>query len=407
MSALAYKRILLGVTGGIAAYKACELTRLLKKSGAEVRVVMTRAATEFVTPLTFQALSGEAVRTDLFDTAAEAGMGHIELARWADAVLVAPASADFMARLAAGMANDLLATLCLATEAPVLVAPAMNRVMWDHPATQANREILLAQGVQMLGPGSGAQACGEQGEGRMQEPDELVTQLEEVFHTGELGGKKVVITAGPTREALDPVRYLSNYSSGKMGFALARAAHEAGADVILVAGPVNLPTPEGVRRVDVQDALEMRAAVMQHIEGCDLFIAAAAVADYRPIQRAPQKLKKNTDTLTVELARNPDILAEVAVRTSRPYVVGFAAETEHLLEHAQEKLRRKRPDMLIANRVGHGLGFDQDDNALEVIWPGGQQSFPRASKQRLARDLVRLIAERMRNGRAPHLTLAT
>jgi phosphopantothenoylcysteine decarboxylase/phosphopantothenate--cysteine ligase len=407
MSALAYKRILLGVTGGIAAYKACELTRLLKKSGAEVRVVMTRSATEFVTPLTFQALSGEAVRTDLFDTAAEAGMGHIELARWADAVLVAPASADFMARLAAGMANDLLATLCLATEAPVLVAPAMNRVMWDHPATQANREILLAQGVQMLGPGSGAQACGEQGEGRMQEPDELVTQLEEVFHTGELGGKKVVITAGPTREALDPVRYLSNYSSGKMGFALARAAHEAGADVILVAGPVNLPTPEGVRRVDVQDALEMRAAVMQHIAGCDLFIAAAAVADYRPIQRAPQKLKKNADTLTVELARNPDILAEVAVRTSRPYVVGFAAETEHLLEHAQEKLRRKRPDMLIANRVGHGLGFDQDDNALEVIWPGGQQSFPRASKQRLARDLVRLIAERMRNGRAPHLTLAT
>ena len=395
MSSLSRHKVLLGVTGGIAAYKAAELVRALRRAGAEVRVAMTEAATEFVTPLTFQALSGQPVHTHLLDPAAEAAMGHIELARWADTVLVAPASADFMARLAAGMADDLLATVCLATEAPVLLAPAMNQQMWANPATRANARTLEDRGIELLGPAEGEQACGEVGAGRMLEPGALVAALEERAGPRVLAGRQVTVTAGPTREPLDPVRFLSNRSSGRMGFAVAAALARAGAEVRLVAGPVDLPTPPGCERIDVETAREMHAAVMEGIAGCDLFIATAAVADYRPVSAGERKIKKSAEHLDLAMVRNPDILADVAALADRPFCVGFAAETHDVIDYAEDKRSRKGLDMIAANRVGEGLGFDRPDNALEVLWEGGRASLPRTSKERLARELVNLIAERM------------
>jgi len=395
MKSLTNKRILLGVTGGIAAYKAADLVRRLKQAGADVRVAMTDAAQGFVTPLTFQALSGHPVHTDLMDPAAEAAMGHIELARWADAVVVAPCTADFMATLARGEARDLLSTLCLATRAPLAIAPAMNAQMWAHTATQANLDTLQERGVKVFGPAAGEMACGEIGEGRMLEPADLVVATGGLFDTGQFAGRKVVITAGPTREPIDPVRFITNRSSGRMGYALAEAAAEAGAEVLLVSGPVALPAPERVTRLSVETAGEMHSAVMAHLADADIFIGTAAVADYRVAEAAEHKIKKQAEQLELRLVRNPDILADVAALEPRPFVVGFAAETENLVEHAREKLKRKRLDMIAANRVGAGQGFDAEDNALEVLWPDGQASLPRASKSQLARELVELIAARL------------
>lgn len=396
MFSLVERNILLGVTGGIAAYKAAELVRLLTGAGARVRVVMTGAAQDFIGPLTLQALSGERVRTELLDTEAELAMGHIELARWADAVVIAPASADCLARLAQGRADDLLATVCLATEAPLAVAPAMNRVMWAHPATRANVDTLVARGVRVFDPDSGAQACGETGPGRMREPATLLGDIAALFGAGALAGRRVVITAGPTREALDPVRFLSNHSSGHMGFALAAAAAREGAKVTLVAGPVARDTPAGVARVDVESARDMLAAVEAGMDGCDLFIATAAVADYRPAEVADTKIKKRDETgRAVALVRNPDILAAVAERRQRPFTVGFAAETERVAEYARGKRRAKGIDMICANRVGGGHGFGDVDSTLEVFWDGGEQTIGPAAKAALARALVALIAERM------------
>lgn len=393
------RRILLGVTGGIAAYKSAELVRRLRERGAEVQVVMTAAATAFITPLTLQALSGRPVRTGLMDPQAEAAMSHIELARWAECLLIAPASADFIARLAHGLADDLLSTVCLASEAPLVVAPAMNRVMWQHPATQANCAVLAARGVRLLGPAAGEQACGEVGAGRMLEPMALVEALKVTPPAVDLRGLTVLVTAGPTREPLDPVRFLTNRSSGKMGYAVAEAARDAGAEVLLVSGPVHLPAPAGVICMRVETAEAMRAAVLQHIAAADLFIATAAVADYRPAMRAADKIKKNGEPLTLTLEPTPDILAEVAGQPERPFTVGFAAETERLAEYAEAKRRRKNIDMIAANQVDdRGLGFDSDDNALTVFWEGGSLALTRQPKRALASALLALIAERM--GRA-------
>ena len=387
------KRILLGVTGGIAAYKSAELVRRLRERGADVQVVMTAAAREFVGPLTFQALSGRPVRTDLWDSAAESAMGHIELARWADAVLVAPATADFLARLAQGRADDLLATLCLASAAPIAVAPAMNRLMWANAATVANIERLRARGVQVLGPAEGAQACGEFGEGRMLEPTELAEQLDALLPAaGPLRGRRVLITAGPTRERIDPVRFISNRSSGKMGFAVAQAAREAGAEVVLVSGPVALPTPAGVRRVDVESAEAMYAAVEAEVNGTDIFISTAAVADYRPAHPSGQKIKKTSERLQLEMERTVDVLASVAARPNRPFVVGFAAETESVEHNARAKLLRKNLDMIAANEVSHTKGFDCEDNHLIVLWREARRDLGAGPKIALARELVQLIA---------------
>jgi len=395
MATQAPTRILLGVTGGIAAYKSAELVRRLRDRGAEVLVVMTAGARQFVTPLTFQALSGRPVRTDLWDDAAEAAMGHIELARWADQVLIAPASADFLARLANGLADDLLTTLCLATDAPLSVAPAMNRLMWANAATQANVALLRSRGVTVLGPAEGDQACGETGPGRMLEPAEILDALAPQGAANRaLAGLKVMITAGPTRERIDPVRFITNRSSGKMGFAVAEAAREAGAEVVLVSGPVNVATPPGVRRVDVETAEQMMNAVDEHVADTDIFIAAAAVSDYRPVQCASEKIKNASDSLTLALSRTTDILATVAARAPRPFVVGFAAETQNVERNALAKLEGKRLDMIAANQVGDNLAFDCEDNALTVYWPGGKQDLGRASKRRLAAALVSLIAER-------------
>lgn len=389
-------RILLGVTGGIAAYKSPDLVRRLIERGAEVQVVMTASALRFVTALSFQAVSGRPVRSDLWDGAAEAAMGHIELARWAQLVLVAPASADFMARLAGGRADDLLSTLCLATEAPIALAPAMNRLMWANKATQANLETLVARGVRILGPGSGAQACGEIGEGRMWEPIQLAEKLlEPPANAGLLAGINVLITAGPTRERLDPVRYLTNRSSGKMGFAVAAAAREAGAHVTLVSGPVQLQTPAGVTRIDVESARDMYAAVHRHVAQADLFIAAAAVADFQPATVAKQKIKKQGIAMQLDLEPAPDIVKSVAEMAKRPFVVGFAAETDDVEENARIKLKRKKLDMIAANRVGDGIAFDCEDNALTVLWPGGKVEIARGPKFEVARSLIALIAERM------------
>ncbi|MFN2348325.1 MAG: bifunctional phosphopantothenoylcysteine decarboxylase/phosphopantothenate--cysteine ligase CoaBC [Thioalkalivibrio sp.] len=399
MPTLTHKRILLGVTGGIAAYKACELTRRLREAGAQVRVVMTRGATEFVTPLTFQALSGQPVRTALFDPEAEAGMDHIALARWADVILVAPATADFLARLTHGQADDLLTTLCLASRAPVCVAPAMNQAMWANPATRANVQTLSERGIRLLGPGAGSQACGETGEGRLLEVPELISGLEAEFATGVLSGLQVLVTAGPTREALDPVRYLTNRSSGKMGYALARAAREAGAAVTLVCGPTALSDPEGVECVPVETAAQMLEAVMARASQADVFVAAAAVADYRAAAVQDHKIKKNAEHLNLRLERNPDILATVAALPEGPFTVGFAAETRELERHARAKLMKKGLDLIAANDVSGGQGFDLDDNALTLLWPGGGSTLPRQSKEQLARALVMVIAQRLREQR--------
>jgi phosphopantothenoylcysteine decarboxylase/phosphopantothenate--cysteine ligase len=392
------ERILLGVTGGIAAYKSAEIVRRLRERGAEVQVVMTGAARQFVTPLTFQALSSRPVRTDLWDDAAEAAMGHIELARWADRILIAPASADFLARLAHGLASDLLTTLCLATDVPIAVAPAMNRLMWANAATRANVALLAARGIEVIGPAEGDQACGETGPGRMVEPDVLAAAvIDRAARSGALAGRKVIVTAGPTRECIDPVRFITNRSSGKMGFAVAEAARDAGAEVILISGPVNVCTPPGVRRVDVETADQMLAAVNENLGGTDIFIAAAAVSDYRPLQVSTEKIKKTSDSLMLALSRTTDILATVAAGAARPFVVGFAAETQNVERNALAKLEGKNLDMIAANQVGEGLAFDQDDNALTVYWRGGGRELKRAGKAQIAAELVALIAERCAN----------
>ncbi len=393
MDVLADKRILIGVSGGIAAYKACDLVRRLREAGAEVRVVMTAAAAEFVAPLTFQALSGHPVHRALLDADAEAAMGHIRLARWADAILVAPATADTVARLAHGRADDLLAAVCLATTAPLALAPAMNHAMWAHPATQANCASLTARGVHLWGPAEGDLACGEQGAGRMLEPADLIARLAGLFARGALTGTTVLVTAGPTREALDPVRYLTNRSSGRMGYALAAAAAEAGARVILVSGPTTLEPPARVRRVEVESAAQMHAAVLEHVAAADIFIAAAAVADYTAAPAA-HKIKKGAQPWTLRLTRTADILAEVAARPHPPFTVGFAAETERVVENARAKRMRKGLDLVAANLVGDGRGFGDVDSALEVVWEGGGTSLPQAPKARLARSLIALVAER-------------
>ena len=399
MSAPAPLKVLLGVTGGIAAYKVAELVRRLREQGAEVQVVMTEGAQHFVGAATFQALSGRPVRSNLWDPAAEAAMGHIELARWADRVVVAPASADFLARLAHGLANDLLTTLCLATGAPISVAPAMNRLMWSNPATQANVATLRSRGVTIIGPAEGEQACGETGAGRMVEPAEILATLAaREAPQGPLAGRKVVVTAGPTRERIDPVRFITNRSSGKMGYAVAEALRDAGAAVVIVSGPVSVATPRGVRRVDVETAEQMMDAVRAELPDTDIFIAAAAVSDYRPVQAVAEKIKKTSDSLMLALSRTIDILATVAAGTPRPFVVGFAAETQNVERNALAKLEGKCLDMIAANQVGDRLAFDCDDNALTVYWPGGKRELARAKKSDVARGLVALIAERYASG---------
>jgi phosphopantothenoylcysteine decarboxylase/phosphopantothenate--cysteine ligase len=394
MAELVNKRVVVGVTGGIAAYKSAELVRRLKEAGAEVRVVMTSAATQFITPLTMQALSGQPVHLHLLDSAAENAMGHIELARWADVIVVAPASANTLAKLALGLADDLLSTLCLASRAPIVLAPAMNHVMWGQAATQANRRLLVERGIRLLGPAEGDQACGETGPGRMVEPPHVVMALAGLFASGALQGAKVIITAGPTREAIDPVRFLSNRSSGKMGYALAQAAAEAGANVTLISGPVSLPCPPRVERIMVESAAEMHAAVMAVSGVSDIFIAAAAVADYTAAP-AMHKIKKGEAGINLHLERTPDIVADVATLPRRPFLVGFAAETEALEENARAKLERKGLDIVAANWVGRaGQGFDSDDNALSVVWQGGGSELPLAAKSTVARQLIEIIAER-------------
>ena len=368
------------------------MVRRLRDHGAEVRVVMTRGACEFITPLTMQALSGREVHTELLDYAAESGMSHIELARWCDVVLVAPASANFIARLAHGMADDLLSTLCLATTAPVVIAPAMNQQMWSNLATQANIATLGQREIKIAGPGEGSQACGEVGPGRMLEPDQLIAETGQLFSTGLLADLKIMVTAGPTREAIDPVRYITNHSSGRMGYAVARAAAEAGANVTLVSGPVTIETPHQVRYISVDTADQMHEAVMSDIMGSDIFIAAAAVADYRCAEVAEHKIKKKSDDLNLLLQKNPDILAEVARLPAAPFTVGFAAETENLLDNARLKLKDKKLDMIAANQVGEGLGFNVEENALQVFWQTGSQTLERAPKERLARQLIKVIA---------------
>jgi len=395
MQTLINKKILLGVTGGIAAYKSAELVRLLIKAGAEVRVVMTPAAREFVQPLTYQALSGHRVYVDLFDAEADSAMDHIELARWCDLMLVAPASADFLGKMSAGYADNLLLTLCLASRQPVAVAPAMNQQMFANAATGANLEQLSSRGILVWGPDAGEQACGDVGPGRMLEPAHLLANLENLFKPGKLHGIDILLTAGPTREAIDPVRYISNRSSGKMGYALARAALHEGANVTLVSGPVALAPPAGVKLISVESAAEMHDAVMHEVPASDVFIACAAVSDYRVGQQAGHKIKKSTQTMTLELVPNTDILAAVSALAERPFCVGFAAETQDLEKYALDKLERKNLDMIAANLVGDGSGgFEADVNRLEVFWNGGGHSIGRADKQEVAKQLIELIGER-------------
>ncbi|MDG2947198.1 bifunctional phosphopantothenoylcysteine decarboxylase/phosphopantothenate--cysteine ligase CoaBC [Bisgaard Taxon 10/6] len=394
------KRIVVGITGGIAAYKSIELIRLLRKNEAEVRVVLTPAAAEFVTPLTLQAISGNPVSQSLLDPAAELAMGHIELAKWADAVLIAPASADFIARLTVGMANDLLSTVCLATASPILLAPAMNQQMYAQTVTQENIAKLAARGMKFIGPACGFQACGDVGAGRMSEPGEIFTALSEYFERKrDLTGLSVAITAGPTREAIDPVRYISNHSSGKMGFAIAAAFAERGAEVTLIAGPVNLTTPAGVKRIDVTSAQEMWRAALESAVKNSVFIGCAAVADYRAAEVSEQKIKKtgDNDELALKLVKNPDIIADVAHLTERrPFVVGFAAETQDVERYARDKLVRKNLDMICANNVAGGSVFGADQNALHLFWKDGEKLLPTASKSELAKTLVEEIVARYR-----------
>ncbi|WP_394148233.1 bifunctional phosphopantothenoylcysteine decarboxylase/phosphopantothenate--cysteine ligase CoaBC [Shewanella atlantica] len=395
---LTNKKILLAIGGGIAAYKSADLIRRLKERGAEVRVVMSQSAKEFITPLTLQALSGYPVASDLLDTAAEAAMGHIELARWADLVIVAPATANLIARINAGMADELITTTCLATESPVVICPAMNQQMYRNQATQDNIKNLSQRGLTIWGPASGSQACGEVGPGRMQEPLEIAAQVEQFFAPKLLAGHSLLLTAGPTREAIDPVRYISNHSSGKMGFALAKAAADMGAKVTLVAGPVHLATPEGVNRIDVESTDDMLNAVMAQVESHDIFIGCAAVADYRVADIAADKIKKSATDMQLALVRNPDILATVASHSPRPFTVGFAAETQDVEHYAKDKLIRKKLDMIAANDVSSPeLGFNADSNALKVIWEKGQQDLPATDKLSLATQLLTLIAKRIDN----------
>ncbi len=396
MSRLNNRHIVLGITGGIAAYKAAELVRRLKERGALVHVVMTDAAREFITPLTLQALSGNPVHSSLLDPEAEAAMGHIELARWADLLLVAPASADFIAKLAHGQADDLLSTLWLACQSKKAIAPAMNQAMWADPATAANMDTLRARGIAIFGPGAGEQACGDVGLGRMLEPGELADLSESQFDSRLLDGKRVLITAGPTREAIDPVRYISNHSSGKMGYALARAAADAGASVTLVSGPVALATPAGVERVDVESAQDMYDAVLARSAQSDLFIGCAAVADYRPATAVEQKIKKQADEMTLTLVRNPDIISAVAASPDRPFTVGFAAETQDVLSYARDKLERKGLDAIIANDVSvAGIGFNSDQNEVTLVTAAGEEALPRMGKQQLADALIAHLAQQL------------
>lgn len=397
MGSLSNKRVVLGVTGGIAAYKSAELIRCLQGAGAEIRVVMTPAATEFITPLTLQALSGNPVSLELLDTAAEAAMGHIELARWADLILIAPASADFIARLCHGEGNDLLTTVCLASHGIIAVAPSMNKHMWENASTQKNLQQLRDQAVHIFGPATGYQACGDVGEGRMEDPGTLTTRAADLFDTGLLEGKKVVITAGPTREALDPVRYISNHSSGKMGYALAQAAAEAGATTVLISGPVQLPPPERVKTVHVESAETMLSATLNDIDDTDIFIAAAAVADYRPVNVAEQKIKKSDDEMLIQLVKNPDIVAQVANLPRRPFTVGFAAETQDIERYASQKLRQKNLDLVIANDVSDTtIGFNSDDNRVLLVQQGSSKALPVMNKSLLANKLIEHIASQLR-----------
>lgn len=396
MSHLTDKKILLGVTGGIAAYKAADLVRRLIERGAQVKVVMTQGATAFVTPLTFQALSGQRVHTTLLDEAAEAAMGHIELARWADLILIAPASADFIAKLTHGHADDLLSTLCLASTAPIAVTPAMNQAMWAAAATQANVQTLQQRGVLFYGPAEGEQACGDVGAGRMLEPLQIVDHVINTFQqSDQLQGRTIVVTAGATREDIDPVRFITNRSSGKMGYAVAAAAQKAGAKVILVSGQVNLPVPAGVKHLSAYSAQTMLEAVLGVIDKADIFISTAAVADYRPRQMATQKIKKNNEEMSIELERTTDILATVAALDKPPFTVGFAAETNDVEAYARGKLKRKNLNMIAANQVGiEGAGFDSNDNALTVYWQEGEQALPHCSKTELAHHLMDLVIQR-------------
>lgn len=391
---LKHKNILLGVTGSIAAYKSADLVRRLREVGATVRVVMTENAKRFITPLTLQAVSGFPVHDDLFDVHAEAAMGHIELARWADLILIAPATADFMATLMNGQANDLLTTICLASKAPIAIAPAMNQGMWRDNLTQENLKALLQRKrIHILDPGEGSQACGDVGPGRMMEPKDIAAKINDIFATGSLAGKKVLITAGPTHEAIDPIRFITNGSSGKMGYALAEAAKEAGADVILVSGPVSIAKPAHLQIIPVVSACEMHDAVMENIAGCDIFLAVAAVSDYRCEQIATQKIHKDKEHLSLNLIRNPDIVATVGRMPQKPFIVGFAAETDHLRQQAETKLTQKNMNMIIANQMNEGIFMGADDNAVLVLTAHREVTFPRTPKSKLARELIALIAE--------------
>ena len=393
MSTLSNKRIIVGITGGIAAYKSAEIVRRLQDHGAEVRVVMTPSAEEFIRPLTLQALSGHPVHTGLLDPEAEAGMGHIELARWADLLLIAPATADFIASMAQGRGNSLLNAVYLATPALVAVAPAMNQGMWSHPATCDNMQLLQQRDVRVFGPDSGSQACGDVGYGRMQQPEMIVEQVAHCFSHNQLSGVKVVITAGPTREAIDPVRYISNHSSGKMGYALATAAIEAGADVTLISGPVNLNPPSRCKVIHVTSAAEMHQAAMAACDNAQVFIASAAVADYRPVSVAQQKIKKSADVITLELEKNPDIVSSVAQHFNNLYVVGFAAETQDVERYARDKLERKKLDAIVANDVSRAdVGFNSDDNEAWLITAETSQVLSKRSKTQLARDIIASVA---------------
>jgi len=396
MSSLSQKRIILGITGGIAAYKSAEITRRLQDEGAEVRVVMSESAQEFIRPLTLQALSGNPVHTDLLDPEAEAAMGHIELARWADIVLIAPATANFVATLNQGSANDLMSSICLATTAPVMIAPAMNQAMWSNSASQQNIESLKQREVIILEPDNGIQACGDVGPGRLPQPETIVRQVASVFKTGEMTGKKVVITAGPTREAIDPVRYISNHSSGKMGYAIADAMIDAGADVTLISGPVSLKQPDRCTLVSVTSAHEMLEAATEAAKGTDIFISAAAVADYYIPESSDQKIKKKSDKMTLNLAKTPDIVSIVKENNPKLFVLGFAAETQNVEQYAREKLASKNLDAIIANDVSReDIGFNSDDN--EALWVEQESThhFSKCNKAQLARDLVALLATKL------------
>ena len=395
MRKLAGKKILLGITGGIAAYKSAILCRQLKQLEADVRVIMTAAATRFITPLTLQALSGHPVHCDLFEAESDHGMGHIELARWADQIIIAPASANTIAKLAHGQAEDLLTTTVLASDKPLFLAPAMNSLMWQHLATQANIQLLISRGVKILGPAEGEQACGEQGPGRMLEAEQIAEQLRQQLDKGLLAGKNIVITAGPTWEAIDPVRGLTNHSSGKMGYELASAMLDAGANITLISGPTALLPPAGVNCIDITSAQEMADVAMANITSCDIFIGVAAVADYRPVSTSKQKIKKDAESLTIELVRNPDILAMVAAADKAPFTVGFAAETQSLTANAQKKLSAKGINMIAANPVsGENSAFNSDSNELVLIDRDGISHLSRCSKSLLAQNLTKEIARR-------------